>query len=191
MERLTKPGPEGIKEFCYGCVDGPHHICADKDACDIPKIYAALQAYENTGLTPEEIKSLYHDAGLSLAIRNNELSSQLADTQAALVEAVGALGEIISYPRETSAPGPAEHYCYGYNNALKEIMEKVVMPALQNPAGQGILKRLEAAEKVVEAAKIISAGCLNGGVNANDAVSKEALFKLHAALQALEGVKGK
>jgi len=51
-----------------------------------------LQQYENTGLTPEEIKSLYHDAGLGLAMRCRDLSAQLADTQAAL-EAAQAVVE--------------------------------------------------------------------------------------------------
>lgn len=122
MKRLTKPGAEGAKAFCDGCVDGPRHICADKDTCDIPKIYTALQAYEDAGLTPEEIKILYRDAGLSLAIRIRDLeaenkdlrakfteweascdtrdkmlvdyAAELTDTQAALAEAVGVLGDI-------------------------------------------------------------------------------------------------
>lgn len=78
MKRLTKPGAEGTKAFCDGCVDGPHYICADKDTCDIPKIYTALQDYEDTRLTPKEIKSLFHDGGLGIAMRNRDLGDEVA-----------------------------------------------------------------------------------------------------------------
>jgi len=74
-ERLTARSPKNNMAYLVNvkpneqAVDSryPNTLRAIMDS------FERLAQYEEIGLTPEEIKSLYHDAGLSLAIRNNEV----------------------------------------------------------------------------------------------------------------------
>lgn len=59
MERLTKPNWRDLsaRDACClsapGCAHG--FVPAVCDVCRVPRIYAALAAYEDTGLEPEQI----------------------------------------------------------------------------------------------------------------------------------------
>lgn len=47
------------RDYCqYGC-------CEDCDVCGIQKAFDLLAAYEDTGLTPEEIKNMLHNKSQS------------------------------------------------------------------------------------------------------------------------------
>lgn len=58
MERLTERGPRGFAYYpaCIGCCDGLRGKCIGCD--ENGKQCEALAAYEDTGLTPEEITAL-------------------------------------------------------------------------------------------------------------------------------------
>lgn len=45
------------------------------------KVYARLAEYENLGLLPDEIRSLLHDGGIAIAIRNRELRAKLDELE--------------------------------------------------------------------------------------------------------------
>ena len=62
MERLTDPCWKNLDpwECCgqdYYCKRGCHDKGGCTNGCIVPKLYARLAAYEDTGLTPEEIKA--------------------------------------------------------------------------------------------------------------------------------------
>lgn len=62
MERLTDPCWKNLDpwECCgqdYYCKRGGHDKGGCTNGCIVPKLYARLAAYEDTGLTPEEIKA--------------------------------------------------------------------------------------------------------------------------------------
>jgi len=82
MDRLTE---KTIGCFEYDLKDH-EHVIGEFSTYDAFYAYRMavkrLGQYEDTGLTPEEITSLYHDAGLSLAIRNNDLRARLDVTEA-------------------------------------------------------------------------------------------------------------
>ncbi len=66
MDRLTEHTPDnfGYAEYVFK----PN--ISEMDAA------AQLGAYEDTGLTPENIKSLFRDAGVTLAMNNNDLRKE-------------------------------------------------------------------------------------------------------------------
>lgn len=73
MERLTKTNYRNLDPWeCCGQVDYCQRKCHEKggcaNGCDVPKLYARLGAYEDTGFSPEEIKSAFTpDASIKLA----------------------------------------------------------------------------------------------------------------------------
>lgn len=73
MERLTDPCWKNLDpwECCgqdYYCKRGCHDKGGCTNGCIVPKLYARLAAYEDTGLTPEEIKAPFtEDAMINLA----------------------------------------------------------------------------------------------------------------------------
>lgn len=74
MKRLTeRDGETWAFSACRGCMK-PH--CTECE--EFRKQAAALADYEKLKLTPKEIKSLLHDGGISLAINNRELQSEIS-----------------------------------------------------------------------------------------------------------------
>ena len=73
MERLTDPCWKNLDpwECCgqdYYCKRGCHDKGGCTNGCIVPKLYARLAAYEDTGLTPEEIKAPFtEDTMINLA----------------------------------------------------------------------------------------------------------------------------
>ena len=73
MERLTEPCWKNLDpwECCgqdYFCKRGCHEEGGCTNGCIVPKIYVRLAAYEDTGLTPEEIKAPFtEDTMINLA----------------------------------------------------------------------------------------------------------------------------
>lgn len=73
MERLTKTNYRNLDPWeCCGQDDYCQRKCHEKggcaNGCDVPKLYARLAAYEDTGLMPYEIKSAFTpDASIKLA----------------------------------------------------------------------------------------------------------------------------
>ena len=73
MERLTDACWKNLDpwECCgqdYYCKRGCHDKGGCTNGCIVPKLYVRLAAYEDTGLTPEEIKApLTEDAMINLA----------------------------------------------------------------------------------------------------------------------------
>ena len=73
MERLTDPCWKNLDpwECCgqdYYCKRGCHDKGGCTNGCIVPKLYARLAAYEDIGLTPEEIKAQFtEDAMINLA----------------------------------------------------------------------------------------------------------------------------
>ena len=73
MERLTDPCWKNLDpwECCgqdYYCNRGCHDKGGCTNGCIVPKLYARLAAYEDTGLTPEEIKAQFtEDTMINLA----------------------------------------------------------------------------------------------------------------------------
>lgn len=73
MNRLTLTGAEGVKAFCSLCADKPSFgKCEIAKECYSRQVYLALRAYEDTGLTPEEIQRVKaeRDAAISCISRN-------------------------------------------------------------------------------------------------------------------------
>lgn len=75
MERLTDPCWKNLDpwECCgqdYYCKRGCHDKGGCTNGCIVPKLYARLAAYEDTGLTPEEIKAPFtEDTLINLAVQ--------------------------------------------------------------------------------------------------------------------------
>lgn len=73
MERLTDACWKNLDpwECCgqdYYCKRGCHDKGGCTNGCIVPKLYVRLAAYEDTGLTPEEIKAPFtEDAAINLA----------------------------------------------------------------------------------------------------------------------------
>ena len=73
MERLTDPCWKNLDpwECCgqdYYCKRGCHDKGGCTNGCIVPKLYARLAAYEDIGLTPEEIKAPFtEDTMINLA----------------------------------------------------------------------------------------------------------------------------
>ena len=73
MERLTDPCWKNLDpwECCgqdYYCKRGCHDKGGCTNGCIVPKLYARLAAYEEIGMTPEEIKAPFtEDAMINLA----------------------------------------------------------------------------------------------------------------------------
>ena len=96
------------------------------------EMQALLKAYEDTGLTPEEIR----------------------DTQAALAEAVGVLEFISFQPCENSKNAVAFGSCLQSNDCLTEYCLPCYAKAyIQSPAAKAAGERMRAMERVVEAAR--------------------------------------
>lgn len=49
-------------------------------------VYAKLAGYEDIGLSPKELQSLLHDGGITIAMRNQELTTALAQAESRLSE---------------------------------------------------------------------------------------------------------
>lgn len=65
MKRLTEKCWRNLDpcEMCgqdHFCTRGSHDLGGCMGGCIVPKVYARLAAYEDTGLTPEEIIELKH-----------------------------------------------------------------------------------------------------------------------------------
>lgn len=84
----------------------------------------------------------------------NAKSAQLADTQAALAEAVGAL-ELFKFPGVIGSDLPDD---YTFAAEIKAVNFKRVEQLLQSPAAKAAGERVRALEAVVEAAREDSEG---------------------------------
>lgn len=82
MERLTKTNYRNLDPWeCCGQDDYCQRKCHEKggcaNGCDVPKLYARLAAYEDTGLMPYEIKSAFTpDASIKLAAQALETTPE-------------------------------------------------------------------------------------------------------------------
>lgn len=71
MDRLTERAPNGTACYVHPSRE------EGKLTQNRHNVLQRLASYEDTGLTPEEIKSLFRDGGVRLAMRNNDLKSEL------------------------------------------------------------------------------------------------------------------
>jgi predicted Zn-ribbon and HTH transcriptional regulator len=86
IERLTEKGVDGIRAFCFGCSDKPLiGKCDIGSECYHRQVFKALQNYEDTGLSPEEITRL-----------QSELFTQTEMVERAEKRAAAAIGAIRS-----------------------------------------------------------------------------------------------
>nr|DAP41395.1 MAG TPA: nucleoside triphosphate pyrophosphohydrolase [Bacteriophage sp.] len=104
MERLTNKAWRNLDPWeCCGqdkyCQRGCHDPGGCTKGCIVPQLYARLGAYEDTGLTPQEVKSMQeeHFSGLEMAELQNVLCKFLrgridGDTLANIAEEIADVG---------------------------------------------------------------------------------------------------
>ena len=171
MDRLTARSPKNNMAYLVNVKNDEQEV-----ECKYPNTlqcildsFQRLAEYEDTGFTPEKVihlkvalaatKAMYDvvcdaEEKTVLLEKLNACHAQLADTQAALAEAVGVLEFISFQPCENSKNAVAFGSCLQSNDCLTEYCLPCYAKAyIQSPAAKAAGERMRAMERVVEAAR--------------------------------------
>ncbi len=153
MDRLTRPEADGVKTFCSGCSDKPMFgKCNIGAECYHRQVFIALQAYEDTGLMPEEIKSLISDAGINIAMRNRELKVENDRLKKALEQAqadTAILREALEQINNLIETEDEDDYMYFSSDKVGEIYESMRNKITSTTAGRDYLDRMRKLESAL------------------------------------------
>lgn len=156
MERLTNKAWQNFDPWeCCGqdhyCQRGCHDPGGCTKGCIVPRLYARLGAYEDTGLTPGEVKSMQeeHFSGLEMAKLHSALMElkkyQEADKDGRLVVLPCEVGTATYYIHYPIAVYP--------DKSEPEIKRGIFTLCDLDRVGHSVFLTREEAEKALEAMK--------------------------------------